>query len=337
MEGGLGGIDPLHPTLLRREYPDQGIAFSIAPRSGAEISSLRVLWKDQWIETLYRADLQHEECEGWQGRAPWLWPAVGRTFTEDLIDKARRTGDDLKEGAYVIGSKRFPMPIHGFAMSRAWDLESDDDHSIVCSSAPNEKTHQQYSFDFELKISFRTENGSLVTDFEVHAASQNTGSMPFTIGNHVSLDLPLGPDTDFTKCEAFSPASHEMVLTPESLLEGSSRPIDLSRGRTLDDPGLRNAVLGGFSEEECWTAVWCPEGFGMEVRQSVAEGRSFAPGADHWYFVLYGEPEKGFFCPEPWIGGPNALNTGKGLIQLPPGETFTWRLSFTPTRNWPDR
>ena len=68
----------------------------------------------------------------------------------------------------------------------------------------------------------------------------------------------------------------------------------------------------------------------MEVRQSVVEGRPFAPGDDHWYFVLWGEADKKLYCPEPWIGGPNALNTGEGVISIPPGETFTWQMKITP-------
>ena len=40
------------------------------------------------------------------------------------------------------------------------------------------------------------------------------------------------------------------------------------------------------------------------------------------YFVMWGEAEGGFFCPEPWVGGPDSLNSGKGIVVLQAGLFF---------------
>lgn len=47
-------------------------------------------------------------------------------------------------------------------------------------------------------------------------------------------------------------------------------------------------------------------------------------------FVMWGEAEKQYICPEPWLGVPNSLNTGKGSVHLGAGETFEWTFSITP-------
>ena len=52
------------------------------------------------------------------------------------------------------------------------------------------------------------------------------------------------------------------------------------------------------------------------------------------HFVLWGEgsDEKGgFICVEPWLGGPNSLNTRKGSVALGAGKEFRWAWSLQPT------
>lgn len=55
-----------------------------------------------------------------------------------------------------------------------------------------------------------------------------------------------------------------------------------------------------------------------------ADAASLAP---HRYFVVWGAPELGLYCLEPWLGGPNSLNTGDGRVDLPGGRAFSWAWS----------
>jgi galactose mutarotase-like enzyme len=41
-------------------------------------------------------------------------------------------------------------------------------------------------------------------------------------------------------------------------------------------------------------------------------------------FVTWGDESKGFICVEPWLTGPDSLNTHKGLPMLYPGEEVSW-------------
>ena len=50
-------------------------------------------------------------------------------------------------------------------------------------------------------------------------------------------------------------------------------------------------------------------------------------GAGLQYFVLWGEND--YFCPEPWLGAPNSLNNGKGLVTVEAGGSFQWGMDVT--------
>lgn len=45
--------------------------------------------------------------------------------------------------------------------------------------------------------------------------------------------------------------------------------------------------------------------------------------------MLWGDKSAGFICPEPWLGGPNSLNTKRGLVELAPGKSFRWGFAVT--------
>ena len=57
-----------------------GLRATIVPQRGAELASLQVRHRGGWVELLHRA-LDFSPTDEWQGRAPLLWPAVGRNFT----------------------------------------------------------------------------------------------------------------------------------------------------------------------------------------------------------------------------------------------------------------
>lgn len=54
--------------------------------------------------------------------------------------------------------------------------------------------------------------------------------------------------------------------------------------------------------------------------------RAHRPPRRPQHVVLWGSREEGFFCPEPWVGAPNSLNTGVGRVMLAPDRSFTWQV-----------
>jgi galactose mutarotase-like enzyme len=251
---------------------------------------------------------------------------VGRSFTDEQIERARRTGKEPSMGRYRIGNREYDMPCHGFVMSRRWALEdirvTGDGAEITCSVASADASRGVYPFDFRLLSTVSLSGPVLRWQVRVEASPGNTRPMPFSIGNHISLNFPFTRSGRWDKGILRGTATREYGITDISLLDGSSRPLDFRRGLRLADPALCNLVTGGFRAAPVLQLIQ-PGTLGVRVSQEFPSRPGLMP---HRYFVLWGERGKRYFCPEPWLGGPNSLNTREGAVQLAPGGCFTWTM-----------
>lgn len=287
-----------------------GLALSVAPKSGGELSSLRVRRGHRWIELLHRANRFEPSRNGWRGRAPWLFPAVGRSSRGGRI------------GCYALEEQVYPMPIHGFVMDREWTFVSADAWSIVCRTASDAATRAAYPFDFELTVVYSLLHDGFSSRAEILSSPANRRPMPFSLGNHLTLAIPFGGG-DAGACSVRTPAGKSLLLSPQGLLTGESVPVSYGEGAALrDDPRLCDMMLSGFPSDECWVEVRDPSAFGVRVRQNVATDPMSLR------FVLYSDPSGAFLCPEPWHGEPDSLNTGRALVWLAPGERFEWEMEI---------
>ncbi len=300
---------PIFKDVIQVSDEDAGLSFSVAPASGGELSSLRVRRANGWVELLHRANRFKPPRSGWRGRAPWLFPAVGRSLLPGRPD------------SYALEGRVYPMPIHGFAKDRAWELVSADKRSIVCLTVSDAGTRKMYPYDFKLTVVYRLLPNGFSARAEVVASPSNLGLMPFSLGNHLTLAIPFGPGGDAGACLVRSPAPKQLVLCAQGLLTGESVPASCQSGRALrDDPRLCDMVLSDFPAHECWAELRDPSAFGVRVRQTVRGD------ADHARFVFYSDGGLSFFCLEPWYGNPNSLNDGRSLVRLAPGERFNWEM-----------
>src|SRR5512146_371901 len=65
------------PRLIRLRVAGGSLQAYIAPAHGADLAGLEVRRDGRWSELLYRG-LDYRPTAGWTGKAPILWPAVGR-------------------------------------------------------------------------------------------------------------------------------------------------------------------------------------------------------------------------------------------------------------------
>ena len=287
----------------------------ICPAAGAEVSGLRL---GTMGEVLYRANQFEPPPEGqWRGRAPLLWPAVGRNFTPAAI----ATGDPAC--GFDHGGQHYPLPIHGFARDLAWDVlghgADSDSGWMRCGITDTAETRAVYPWPFTVEVEHRVDAQGLNSTVSITSSDE----LPFCIGNHLTVIVP-GDQFESTTIEANVSIQH--LLTDFALLSGESLPADLSQPQPLSDERWLNTVLGGIGGPARMTVRW-PDGSSLQVGQDVVEGESLVDPAD-WLFVLYGNRELGYFCPEPWIGRPNGLQDPTGRVTLPAGGTFAWRLSL---------
>ncbi len=289
--------------LVDVEDAGTGIGFSVSPQDGGELSSIRAIHKGVPVELL------HQGGGGWRGRAPWLFPAVGRSCLRGRV------------GFYEHRGKTYRMPIHGFVMDRAWELVSAEDGVVTCRTQSDAATRRMYPFDFALRATYSLRRGGLQARLLVAASSDNDGPMPFSLGNHLTLSLPLGP-RKAGGCVVRSPARKKLLLSPQGFLTGKTVAATLKRGLALSaEPGLRDMVLGGYATGRAWAEVTDPNGVRVRVQQSPASAKQAR-------FVFYSDG-KTYFCPEPWYGEPNALNEDRALTRLAPGKTFEWEMGIS--------
>ena len=133
---------------------------------GAELKSLADLSTGQ--EYMWQAD-----PAWWAGTAPVLFPVIG----------------GLKDGSYTFEGKQYKLPSHGFARASQFAVSRAGEDSAELTLVSSPATHENYPFDFSLKVSFILERSGLAVRYDV----ANTGQqrMYFSIGSHPAFNLPF--------------------------------------------------------------------------------------------------------------------------------------------------
>jgi galactose mutarotase-like enzyme len=265
----------------------------IAPTLGGNIVSLIF----DGVELLHRGgNMAPEPRGGWDGKAPLLWPAVGRQ----------------RYGAYSwppagSESSRHAMPLHGFAKDAAFEIISthatDFGGVKLCL-----RLHWRdivafataFPFQYRLELEFTVyQNVLSVTHTVENLAS--SGNMPFAVGNHLSLRFPFrGPaESGWRAGSITSSATEQHLLDAGSLLSGStvdrarelspgggiarsrSAPaLDVPIGMRLDAPGATDgvfglpAVTGGGGtppSRPCWMTLSQPGVLSVRVSQELCK------------------------------------------------------------------
>lgn len=267
---------------------------SVCPERGGELCSLRVRHNGQWVETLYRA-LDFAETPGWQGRAPWLWPATGK-------------GD--------------PLPAHGFARLMPWKVAAKSGDSISVTLADTPDTRVKYPYGFALRADYSAQGKDVLIRFRVEASKSNKAPMPFTAGNHITFKTPLLPGSSALAMTLETPSSVE-YLKRDGSPTGEVQPRSLARPVALRDfPAMTAVSLGQYAKTEPYMVLRDPAGLAVRISHEA----SSTPAEPLVRFNMWGDPARGYFSPEPWVGLQDSHRLGKGMVRLAPGETWEWKI-----------
>ncbi len=320
------------PPLSLAVISGQDLVVSICPERGAEVAN--VTYKGR--ELLHRGgDFSQPAEGGWYGHGQVLWPGVGRQ------KDASYTWED--------GCVR-PMPLHGFAKDLAFTLRSCDDTTVVLElRLPGNR--EAFPFPCTLTITYSIVEGVLHAAHRV--SNDGTSSLPFAIGNHITLAVPLGGgEGNWEGVRLRSTAiTHQLGLGPGSLLDGKATPAPefaSAQGAPLTTPGCTDGVFAMLEDGEDETGRTAAASAACELtveqhgglRVTVGQAWTSAPARGEWtavrahlLFVLWGSEgaggKGGFLCPEPWSSGPDSLNTRRGLPVLRAGEEATWTWSLS--------
>lgn len=316
---GTASAQPPHPVgapncltpeieagLVRLHAPGSPIEAVIRPDAGGAMVGLERRGEGQAPEELLYRGMDFCETKGWDGKAPVLWPATGRSFAPD-------------PGSWMWKGRRLNMQIHGFARDRQWRIVSRTrSGSVTVRLEDDADTRALYPFGFVFDLTYRIDGDRVLLEHWITADPANTDAMPFSIGNHVT----------------FAVAPGAMVTTPATVrvgIDGAGKPTGeaeaiapLHRSPIASAVGDGATSLTGYAASAAWLEIEQPGG---EVI-GLCHYSDRLPRGEAVLFNLWGKPEQGYFSPEPWIGRQDSLNSGQGLFLLPPGESMVWTVAI---------
>lgn len=277
------------------------LAAVIAPL-GAELQSIT---DGQGREYMTNADPAF-----WSGRAPLLFPIIGR-----LQDDRLRIDDTV-----------YTMEKHGFARKALFTLVEQAPQAARFRLEDDATTQAQYPFAFRLEAEYRLDGWTLHQTISVH----NTGAvaLPFSFGFHPAFAWPLpggGARADHEIVfEADEPATLRRV-TPEGTIDPAPKPSPVQGNRFR----LHDALFA--DDALVWTDL-ASRGLRYGAAHSTQLDIAFP---DTPALGIWTKPGAAFVCVEPWAGHADPEGyTGDfrdkpGVMTLAPGDARRFRMDVT--------
>jgi gluconolactonase len=116
----------------------------------------------------------------------------------------------------------------------------------------------------------------------------------------------------------------QLLRNTVGLLNGEQKPRSFYTPEELGSFDAHTALpLAGYKSQP-FSRLIDPQGMTLRLTQTASTTLPEPLIRTN----AYGGPSVGYFCPEPWFGVQNSLNTGVGLVKIKPGTSWTWRLTI---------
>ena len=310
------------PALEPLRSPGGVLTAQVAPSMGSELCGLQ--WSDGETrhELLYRG-LDFSPVEGWTGRAPLLWPAIGRTFAPGPEPTAQTF--KTAELGWTVDGVPYPMVMHGFARQMAWTVDARTTSSLRTRLTDSDRTRVWYPFGFDITIDFDLTDEALIVRHTIVAGPDNNAPMPFALGNHATFKTPL------RTTDRLADTRVQATTDRRLLLDATGRPTgEVVSDRTFADPQPADTI-------ERYEVIALPAEPGhAEARLTSGD---LSVGVSHHavgegdipdeIITLWGDVGAGYLSLEAWLGHPNALASGISQCRLAPGQSLTWILAIS--------
>lgn len=276
------------------------LSVEISPM-GAELQSIKGSDGAEW--------LWDGEARFWTGRAPLLFPVVGKS----------------PKDAVSIEGTRYPMESHGFARRTHFALaESGSDYARLVMKDSLE-TRESFPFAFSFAVLYRLSRATLTTTVTV--ANLDFRPMPFGFGFHPAFVWPLPGATGQTHTLRLnSPAEPTFQrLDANGLILPDIKPSPFSNGEMEPRPEL-------FADDALLFADGVGEGIVFRASGGAAVTLAWSNLTN---FAIWTKPGAPFLCLEPWhgmsacVGAGDALTARPSTTVLAPGQEAQFELRAT--------
>lgn len=270
--------------------------------SGAELQSL--------VDGEGRQLMTDADPAFWRGRAPVLFPIVGR----------------LNNDRYQFDGVEYAMPKHGFARRSQFEVVQSDGESVIFRLVDSDATRAIYPFAFSLEMAFVIRDRTL----SMTATVTNTDDVPLpaSFGFHPAFAWPLpfgGSKEDHViRFENDEPGAVK-VITADGLIGVPERdsPV-VGNVLHLEDSLFANDALvwDELASDRLVYGVPGKPGLSMAFPDTGKLGIWMKPGAR-------------FLCVEPWAGiaDPDGYSgdfrSKPGVFEVAPGANRAFRMSVT--------
>ena len=247
----------------------------------------------------------HGDPEVWGNTAPVLFPFCGR----------------LKDGKYTYEGNTYEMTIHGFAKITEFEIEEQQEDSVVFLLKSNEETKKNYPFDFEFRVSYTLEQSTITVSYNIKNCSE--GPLYCSVGSHEGYACPEGIEEYtllFDKEEEMEILAYEdgqLTLNHTSLTEPSDQ-LELSDKLFIVDSLVFNTL---HSDKVT-----------LLHRNSDKKITLSFPG--HSYFIIWHKPGGKYICLEPWCGMGTLKDSGyeltekEGIMKIDKEKTISHQITF---------
>ncbi len=286
------------------EIGSSALRASINP-FGAELSSLR---DAQGREYMTDADPAF-----WTGRAPILFPIVGR----------------LNDDVLWLDGNSYRLEKHGFARRSMFDPVDVTPTSALFRMTDNGATREAFPFAFLLEIGFAIEGATLTMTAKI--GNDGDAPMPFSFGWHPAFAWPL-PGGAAKTDHAITFETDE----PEPL-RGLNEAGLIAEDRATPVVGNRLALNDALFDHDA--LIWSPI---RSQRLTYGSGTGSAGGPqldidfpDTPRLGIWTKPGAHFLCIEPWhgiadpVGYQGDFRDKPGVITLAPGEKYNAEMRVT--------
>jgi len=256
---------------------------------GGELQSIR--------DTSGREYLWQGDPAFWGKRAPNLFPYTGR----------------LTEGKCTYRGQEYPMPKHGFLMSREMKVERAEEHGCTLLLRSDEETLRAFPFEFAFRIHYFLEGNTLTCRY--HVTNFTDYTMYFGLGAHPAFAVDADKFDGYSLRFLSGETPLKVALSDDGYVLNERTPYP------LDNCTL---PLGGYPFEDSLAFTAMPKA--ATLMDEAGKPIFTMEYADFDNLVLWRMANAPFFCIEPWCSLPSRkgiveeLSTQPGLVALEEGD-----------------
>ncbi|TMV84626.1 aldose 1-epimerase family protein, partial [Thioclava sp. BHET1] len=227
----------------------------------------------------------------WRGRAPILFPIVGKA----------------PGGKVAVRGQEAEMGQHGFARRSLFDLEGVEDSACRFVLRDSAATRASYPCAFRLAVSYQLAGARLSVSAEVENAGE--AEMPFSLGFHPAFRWPLpGAEGKAHVLQLANRAEPQLARLSDGLMTAARLPSPFTAGRLRVEPEMFEADAMIFPEGAGDRLSFGPESGGPVLDFSFEN----TPNLGIWT-----KPGAPYLCIEPWHGMAAMAGVGPAIAARP--------------------